>query len=75
MGETINSYKIVVQKPEGKRLFIRSKDKWEDNIRVDLREIRWEVVDRMHLAQDRDQWRAVGNMAMNLGFHKRWIIS
>jgi hypothetical protein len=33
---------------------------------MDLREIDWEVVDWMHLAQDRDEWRAVVNTAMNL---------
>jgi len=33
----------------------------EDNIRMDLREIWWENVDWMHLAQDRDQWQAVVN--------------
>jgi hypothetical protein len=31
--------------------------RWEDNIRMDLREIGWEGVDRVHVAQDRDQWR------------------
>jgi hypothetical protein len=35
--------------------------RWEDNIRMDLREIGWKVVDCIHLAQDRDQWRAVVN--------------
>jgi hypothetical protein len=38
----------------------------EGNIGMDLREIGWEVVDWMHLAQDRDQWRAVVNTVMNL---------
>jgi hypothetical protein len=37
-----------------------------DNIRIDLREIVWEGVDWMHLAQDRDQWWALVNMVMNL---------
>jgi hypothetical protein len=40
----------------------------EDNIRMDLREIGWEVVEWMHLAQDRDQRRAVVNTEMNLLF-------
>jgi hypothetical protein len=40
--------------------------KWEHNIRMDLKEIRWEGVGRIHLAQDRDQWRAVVNTVMNL---------
>jgi hypothetical protein len=39
--------------------------KWEDNIRMDLREIGWESVDWTYLAQDRDQWRAVANTVMN----------
>jgi hypothetical protein len=37
-----------------------------DNIRIDVREIGWEGVDRMHLAEDRDQWRALVNTVMNL---------
>jgi hypothetical protein len=39
---------------------------WEDNIRMDLREIGWEDVDWIHLAQVKGQWRAVVNTAMNL---------
>jgi hypothetical protein len=39
---------------------------WEDNIRMNLRKIGWEGVNLMHLAQDRDQWRAVVNTIMNL---------
>jgi hypothetical protein len=38
----------------------------EDNIRMDLREIGWKVVEWIHLAQDRDQWRALVNTLMNL---------
>jgi hypothetical protein len=37
-----------------------------DNIKMDLREIGWEDVDWMHLAQDRHQWQALVNMVMNL---------
>jgi hypothetical protein len=40
--------------------------RWEDNIRMDLREIGWKRVDWIHLAQDRDQWRALVNTVMNL---------
>jgi len=50
-----------VKKPLG-----RSRRRWEDNIRIDLREIGWEVVDWMNMAEDRDQWRTVVNTVMNL---------
>jgi hypothetical protein len=49
-----NSYNISVGKPEGKRPHGRRWRIWEDNIRMDLREIGWEGVDWMHLAQDMD---------------------
>jgi hypothetical protein len=42
---------------------------------MDLREEGWEGVIWIHLAQDRDQWQALVNMVINLGFHKRWSIS
>jgi len=54
-----NAYKILVRKPEGKRPLGRHRCKWEDNIRMDLREIGWESVDWFHLAQAREQWRAL----------------
>jgi hypothetical protein len=53
-------------KPEGKRPLGRPRGRWEDNIRMDLREILWEGVDWIHLVQDRDQWRALVNTVMNL---------
>jgi hypothetical protein len=53
-------------KTEGKRPLGRPRRRWEENIRMNLGEIGWEGVDWMHLAQDRDQWRAVVNTVMNL---------
>jgi hypothetical protein len=50
-----NVYKILVGEPEGKRPLGRPKHRWEDNIRMDIRERRWYSVDRIHVAQDRDQ--------------------
>jgi hypothetical protein len=50
-----NAYTILVGKPEGKKPLGRPRRRWLDNIRTDLREIAWEVVDWIHLAQDRDQ--------------------
>jgi len=56
MGNVRNVYTILVGKPEGKRTFGRPKRRWEHNIRICLsREIGWEVVDWIHLAQDTDQ--------------------
>jgi hypothetical protein len=43
MGEMRNSYKMLVRKPEGKRPLRRPRCRWEDNIRMGLREIGWEV--------------------------------
>jgi hypothetical protein len=55
-----------LKKPEEKRLLRRPRRRWEDNIRMDLREIVWEVVNWMRLAQDRDQFWALVNTVMNL---------
>jgi len=55
MGKMRNAYKTLVGKPEGKRPLGRPRRRWEDNIRLDLMEIRWEGVDRIHMAQDMDQ--------------------
>jgi hypothetical protein len=55
IGEMRNAYKILVGKPEGKRLLGRPKRRREDNIRMDFRDIEWEGMDWMNLAQDRDQ--------------------
>jgi hypothetical protein len=54
-----------VGKPEGKRQLERPRRRWEDGIKMDLREIGWGV-EWIHLAQDRDRWLAVVNAVMNL---------
>jgi hypothetical protein len=64
MGEMRNAYNILVGKLEGNRPLIRPSHKWEDNIRMDLRETQG-VVDWIHLAQDRDQWWALVKTVMN----------
>jgi hypothetical protein len=61
--------RILVGKPEGKRPLGRPRRRWEDNIRMDLREIGWSGTDWIDLTQDRDQWRAFVNTVMNLRFH------
>jgi hypothetical protein len=57
MGEKRNAYKNLVGKPEGERLLGRPRRRWEDNIRMNLREIGWGGMDWIDLAQDMDQWR------------------
>jgi hypothetical protein len=59
-------YKVLVGKPEGKRPLGRPRRRWEDGIRMDLREIGLRGVDCVRLAQDRDRWRAVVSAVMNL---------
>jgi hypothetical protein len=66
MGEEMNVYTVLMGKPEGKRTLGRPRRRWEDEIRMDLRETGWGSVDWIRLAQDRDRWRAVVNTAMNL---------
>jgi hypothetical protein len=51
---------------EGKISFVRTRRRWEDNIRVDVREMGWKSVDWIHLTQDRDQWRSLVNTVMNV---------
>jgi hypothetical protein len=60
------AYKILERKPEGKRPHRRPKYRWEDNIKMDLKEIGWEGENWSHLVQKRIQWRALVNMVMNL---------
>jgi hypothetical protein len=67
MGEKRNAYRILVGNPEGKRPLGRPRRRWDDNIRMDLREIRWGGMDWIDLVQDRDQWRALVNTVMNPG--------
>jgi hypothetical protein len=52
--------------PERKRPLGRFTNKWESNIKMDLRKIRWSVMDWIHLSLDKDQWKALVNTVMNL---------
>jgi hypothetical protein len=58
MGEDRNVYKVLMGKPEGKSPLERPRYRWEDGIRMDLRETGWGSVEWIQLAQDRDRWRA-----------------
>ena len=64
-GEGRGVHKVLVGKPEGKRPLGRPRRRWEDNIKMDLREAGGGG-DWMELAQDRDRWRALVNTVMNL---------
>jgi hypothetical protein len=65
-GEKRNAYRILMGKPEGKRSLGRPRHRWVDNIKIDLREIGWAGMDWIDLTQDRDHWRTLVNMVMNL---------
>jgi hypothetical protein len=66
MGERRNAYRILVGKPDEKRLLGRPRRRWVDNIKMDLREVGWDGRDWIDLAQDRDRWRAYVNTVMSL---------
>jgi hypothetical protein len=57
-----------VGKPEEKMSLGRPRRRWEDNVKMGLREIGWGGMDWIDLAQDRNQWRALLNKVMNLQF-------
>jgi hypothetical protein len=65
-GEKRNVCTLLVGKPEGKRPLGRPSCRWVDNIKTNLGEKGWDGVDLIDLAQNRDQWRALVNTAMNL---------
>jgi hypothetical protein len=69
-GEGRGVYRVLVAKPEGKRPLRRRRRRWEDNIKLDLREIGIDEANWIRLAQDRVQWWAFVNTVMNLRFHK-----
>jgi hypothetical protein len=65
MGEKRNAYSILVWKPEGTRPLGRPRRRRLDNIRLDLREIRWDDMDWIDRARDRDNWRTLVNTVIN----------
>ena len=66
MGEEIGAYRVLVGKPEGKTPLGRPRRRWVDNIRMDLQEVGCGYVDWIGLAQDRDRWRTLVSVVMNL---------
>jgi hypothetical protein len=66
VGEGRKVYRVMVGKPEGNRPLGRPRRRWEDRVKMDIREIGWGGVEWIHLAQDMDRWRAVVNAVMKL---------
>jgi hypothetical protein len=63
--EKRNAHRVLVGKLGRKIPLERPRRRWEDNIKIGLREIEWVRIDWIHVAQDRDQWRALINTIMN----------
>ena len=66
IGKGRGMYRVLVGKPEGKRPLGRPRRRWDDNIKMDLREVGCGGMDWIELAHDRDRWRALVNAVMNL---------
>jgi hypothetical protein len=66
MGEKRGVYRVLVVKPEGKRLLRRPRLRWEDNIKVGLKEFECGGMEWIELVLDRDSWRALVNAVMSL---------
>jgi hypothetical protein len=66
MGEGRGAYRILVGRPEGRRSLGRPRHRWEDNIKMDLQEVEWGEMNWIDMAQDRDRWRALVSVVMNL---------
>jgi len=61
MGDRRGAYRVLVGSPSGIALLGRSRSRWEDNIKMDLHEVRWGVMDWIAVAEDRDRWRELVN--------------
>ena len=66
MGEERGVYRVLVEKPEGKRPLGRNWRRWVDNIRMDLQKVGCGYVDWIGLAQDGNRWETLVSAVMNL---------
>jgi hypothetical protein len=66
MGDRLGAYGVFVGRPEGKRSHRKYKPRCQDGIEMHLQEVGWVGMERIDLAQDRDRWRALVNVIMNL---------
>jgi hypothetical protein len=64
-GENRNAYRISVEKPEGKIPLGKPRSRWVDNIEMDFREIGWDGVAWIDMAQNRNQWRTLVSAVLN----------
>ena len=62
-------------KPGGKRPIGRPRQRWEDNIKMDFKEVEWGYIDRSDLAEDGDRWWFIVNAVINLRFRQNGGIS
>ena len=74
MKEYRSAFRIITGKPTGKRRLGRPRRRWEDNIRIELKEIGVSTRNWVDSAHNRDYWRALENAALIAysGFHKQW---
>jgi transcription termination factor 2 len=66
MGEGRGAYRVLVGRSEGRRPLGRPRRRWKNNIKMDLQEVGWGGMDWINMAQDRDKWRALVSVVMNL---------
>jgi hypothetical protein len=70
MGEERKLYKAFVRKPEGKSPHGRPRHRWENGIRMDLRELGWGSIGCIQLVQDMDRWQDLVNTVMS-----HWVLA
>ena len=75
MEQSRKTYRVLVGKPEGKRLLWKPRCRREDNIEMDFREVGFDTGDWLDLAKDRDQWRAYVRAQLTFGFLKSQLVS
>ena len=66
MVERINTYRVLVRKRGVKRLLVRHRRGWNDNIKTDFQEVEWDGMDWVLVAQDRNTWRAAVHVVVNV---------
>jgi hypothetical protein len=66
MGERRGLYRILVGKPEGKKPLGRPSCRWEDNIKIYIQVVGFGGIDLIEVPQDRDRWRGLWNVVMNM---------